>query len=94
MNFPLYKLFVIDYLTKFFNIIQIYYNKDIKFFGKDFTNIALKTRQCFRKIKKPDLVLNIVVSDMENKLLLIIFLNSHLIIGISKIQLKKSLNLA
>ena len=76
------------------DVIQIYYNKDIKLFSKDPVNIALKTSQYIKKTKKHDLVLEIAVSGVKGCFSLIIFLDSHLMIGISKSQLSKLLNLA
>ncbi len=75
------------------DVIQIYYNKDIKFFNKDLVDVILKTGQYIRKTKGHDLVLKITVSDIKGRLPLIIFSNSHLIISTSEIQMGKSLGL-
>ena len=76
------------------DIIQIYYNKDIKLFNKDFVDIALKIGCCVEKTKGDDLVFEIAIFGVKSRLLLIIFFNFHLMIGTSEIQLGKSLCLA
>lgn len=74
------------------NLIQIYHNKDIKFFSKDFVDIAPKTGWCVRKAKKHNLVLNMAVYGTKAHLPLIAFSNPHLRIGTSEIQLSKLLD--
>ena len=73
------------------NIIQLYYNKDIKLFSKNLIDIALKTGKCIEKAKGHYLVLKVIVFDVEGRLPLITLSNSHPMIGTSEIQLGKSL---
>ncbi len=75
------------------NIIQIHHNKDIKLFNKDFIDIALKTGWYVGKAKRHNLILEVAISGVKNRLPLIVFLISHLIISICKIQLSKLLGL-
>lgn len=75
------------------NIIQIHNNKDIEIFSKNLVNIPLKTGQSIKKPKKYNLVFEIAIPDLENNLLLIIFLNSYSIISIDLVQLGKTFSL-
>ena len=71
------------------DIIQIYNDKNIKFFHKDFINIALEYCQINGYFKKYYLILEVNVSGPESSLLLISFANSHLVVGIYEIELGK-----
>ena len=75
------------------DIVQVHYNKEIKLFSKNIVDVALKTSEYIRKAKKHQLMLEMAISDMKSCLLLVIFSNSHLIIGTSEIQLSKPLDL-
>ena len=70
-------------------IIQIHNDKDIKFFCKDLIDIALKCCRNIGKSKKYYLIFKITVSSLESSFLLISFVNSHLVIGTSKVKLDK-----
>ncbi len=72
------------------NVIQIYYNKDIKLFSKNFVDIALKIGGYIGKAKVYYLILKVAVSGTKGHLLLVTFLNPHLVVNTSKIQLGKS----
>lgn len=76
------------------NVIQIHHNQDIKHLSKDFVTIALKTSWCVGKAERYNLVLKVVVHNVIGHLSLIIFSNSHLMIGTSQVQLYKLLSLA
>ena len=56
-------------LTKIFNldknIIQIYNNKNIKFFYKNFINKFLKCSQSIKKLKKYNLKFKMVISNLK-----------------------------
>ena len=67
------------------DVIQIYLNKNIKLFSKNFVDVALKTGRRIKKTKKYDLILEVIVSGIKSHLLLVTFSDSHLIIGIGEI---------
>lgn len=67
-----------------YNIIQIYNNKIVKFFSKDFTNIILKIGYYVRKNKEYNWVFKITILGLKNNILFVVFWNFYLIIGISK----------
>ena len=71
------------------NIIQIYNNKDIKFFCKDLIDIALEYYRSLDQSKKHYLLPKIIVSGPENCFSLIFFANSHPVIGTCEIELGK-----
>ena len=83
------------WLVKIFGInqdvIQIYYNEDIKFFSEDLVDVALKTGWYIEKIKRHDLVLKVAVSGAESRFSLVAFSDSHPMIGTNEIQLGKPL---
>lgn len=62
------------------NVIQIYHNKDLKFFGQYFAKINLKTCQTIRQIKKHHLISKLAVSGPNSCFLSIVLLNLDLII--------------
>ena len=76
------------------DIVQVYYNKDIKLFSKNLVDIALKAYEYIEKAEKHHLALKMAVPDTKSRLPLITFSNSYLMIGINEIQLSKSLDLA
>ncbi len=76
------------------DIVQVYYNKDIKLLSKDFVDVALKTDRCVEKAKRYYLVPEIAVSGAESRLLLVTFLIPHLMISTNEIQLGKFLGSA
>ena len=65
------------------DIVQIYNNKDIKLFGKDFVNIILKSDQKIGKTKSNDLVLKVPISSIKSYFPLITFSDLYLMICIS-----------
>lgn len=81
---PVYDFHV--WLAKVFSvdqdIVQIYDHKDVKLFGEDLIDIALEASWSIRKSKRYDLILKMAVSGLKNSFLFIVFLNSHLMIGI------------
>ena len=70
-------------------VIQIYNAKDIKFFCKDFTDIALECCQSVGQSKKHYLILKVTVSGLESRFSLISLVNSYPVIGISEVKLVK-----
>ena len=62
------------------NIIEIHYNKSIKFFCQDFTDKAIKTSENVKKNKKYNLILKMTVLCLETGFLLITLPNSFLMI--------------
>ena len=49
------------------NVIKVNNDKDIKFLGQDFINIALKAGRCVRQPKKHYLVLEVAVLSQESR---------------------------
>lgn len=80
LNIRLAKIFDIYY-----NVLQIYNNKDIKLFFRNFINISLKLSQSIKKNKKYKLILEKAIIDPKNYLLFIAIINFHPIISISNI---------
>lgn len=60
-------------------------DKDVKFFCKDFIDIALKTGRSIKKSKKYNLVHEIPVFDTKDNLLFIAFSDSHFIVSIGQV---------
>ncbi len=76
------------------DVLQIYYNKNIKLFSKNLVDIALKTSWCIGETKRHYLILEVAIFGAKGRLLLVIILDSYLMIGSSEIQLYKLLGLA
>lgn len=66
----------------YYYIIEVYSNKNIKFFYKNFVNIVLKASEDIEKAKDYNHILKMVLLHLKSCFLLIIFLNCHLIIDI------------
>ena len=71
------------------DIIQIHNDKDMKFFCKNFINVALEYCQSISQSKKDYLIFKIAVFGLESSLSLIFFANSYPVIGISEVKLDK-----
>ena len=69
------------------NVIQIHYNKDVKLFSKDLSNVILKIGRSIGESKKHDLVLEMAISDTKGSLPFMTFSNPYLVIGISEVEL-------
>ncbi len=82
----LFKILSIDQ-----DIVQVYYNKDIKLFSENLIDVVLKADGCVRQAKEHYLVLKVAVSGMKGCLLLITFSNLCLMVNTSEIQLGKLL---
>lgn len=65
----------------------------MKLCNNRFIDIVLKTGRSIRKSKKHNLILKMAIPSLEDGLLFITFLNSHLIISISQVQLSKTFDL-
>ena len=76
------------------NIIQIYNNKDIKFFYKDLIDIVLKSYQNISQLKKHYLILKMTIFNLESYFSLIFFANSYPMISIYEIKQDKSPSLS
>ena len=70
------------------------YNKDIKFSSKNLIDITLKIGEYIKKAQRHHLVFEMAASDTKSYFPFVIFSDSYPMIGTSKIQLGKSLNLA
>ena len=75
------------------NIIQIYNDKNIKFFHKNLINIALKYCRSISQSKRHYLILEVTIFGLESSFPHIFFANSHLVISIDEVKLGKLLNL-
>ena len=75
------------------DVIKIYYDKDVKLFGKNFIDITLKTSQSIRESKRNDLVLKMAVPGIKDSFLLVILLNFHLLVGTSQVKLDEAFGL-
>ena len=67
------------------DVIQIYHNKDIKLFSKNLIDIALKTGWGIGKTKAYDQGLEVAVSGMEGRFLLVALSDFHPMISTSEI---------
>lgn len=75
------------------NVIQVYNDKNIELFHQNLVDIAVKNCWYISQAKRYYLVLEMVITDLENRLLFMTFLDSHLIISIGEIKLSKILSL-
>ena len=73
------------------DVIQIYYDKDVKFFNEDFIDIVLKTSQSVGEPKKHNLIFEVAVPSIKSSLLFVVFSNSYLEVSISQVQPSKLL---
>lgn len=71
------------------NIIQIYNDKDIKFFNKNFVDLSLKVCQYIYQSKKYYPILKVAIPNLKNCLQYVFFANSHLVVCTSKVELDK-----
>lgn len=71
------------------DIIYIYNNNDIKLLDNNLIGISLKACHGNCQSKKHHLLLEVVISSPERRLLFVHFTNSHSIVYISKIELAK-----
>lgn len=70
-------------------MIEVYNDKNVKFFYYDSIDLVLKAGKSVEKTKKYNLILEIAIAYLENCFLVVIFSNSHLIICIYQIYLNK-----
>ncbi len=75
------------------NVVQVYNNKNIELFCQNLVDIALESGWYIDQVKRHYLVLEIAITGLKSHLQFITFLNLHLIISISKIQLGKKSSL-
>ncbi len=71
------------------DVVQIYYNKDIKLSRKNLVDVALKTSRYIGKAIMYYLVLEVAVFSAENRLLHVTFSDSHPMIGTIEFQVDK-----
>lgn len=75
-------------------IIQVDYNEGIQLFRQDLVNLILEASWSDRKIEAHELIFDLVIPCAERYFRLTIFSNSHLMMGIGKIQPGKLLSTA
>ncbi len=73
-------------------VINLHYHKIVKLLCQDLVNIALEYGQYVAQSKSHDLILEVAIADPEGRLPFIIFPNSHLMVGISQIELGETLS--
>ena len=73
------------------NIIQIYNDKDMEFFRKDFIKVALEYCRSVGQSKRHHLIFKVAVSSPKSSLPLIFFANSHLVVSTGEVELDKLL---
>ena len=69
------------------DVIEVNNDKDIKFLGQDFVNLALKADRCVWQLKKYYLVLEVAVSSLESYFPFIALFSPHLMVSTHKIKL-------
>ena len=74
-------------LTEDENVIKIHYHENVKLFGQDLIDVALKRGRCVGQSKRHNLVLEMVIAGLKGRLPFIVFLDPHLILGIGQIKL-------
>ena len=73
------------------NVIEVHNDKNIKFFCKNFIDVALEAAGGVKKTKRHDLVLKMAVPRSDGCFLLVTLPNSYSIICICQVQLSKTL---
>lgn len=76
------------------DIIQIHYNENIALLSKNLIDVALETGQCVGKSKGHNLILEVIISSINDHFLLVTLLTFYLMISISEIWLSKLLDRA
>lgn len=67
------------------NVIQVDNNKNIKLLSQNLINIALEASQSIKETKKHDLILEIAISHLKDRLSFVTFFDLYLIIDATKI---------
>ncbi len=69
------------------NVIEVHYDKDIKLFRQDVVDVIMESDQCISQSKKHYLVLEVAITSSKTRLFFIVFFDTHLVVGISLIEL-------
>ena len=69
------------------NVIKVHYHKNVELFCQDLVDVTLKRGQCISQFERRDLVLKVVITGPEGRLLFIAFSDPHLIVGIGQVKL-------
>lgn len=69
-----------DIFAVYQDIIQIHYDKRVKFFSQNLVDITLKTCRDIREAKKHYLILEIAISGLKHHLPFIAFFNLYLMV--------------
>ncbi len=75
------------------DVIEVYYHKNVKLLCQDLVDIALKHSRRIGQSKRHDLIFEVTIAGPEGRFSFIAFLDSHLMVGISQIELGKTLSL-
>ena len=75
------------------DIIKVYYYENIKLLCQDLIDVALEYDWYIGQSKKHHLVLEIAIAAPKGRFPFIVFHDPHLIVGVSEIQLGKTLSL-
>ena len=71
------------------NIVQVYNNRDVKFFYQNLVNIVLKNGQSIGQLERHYLIFEMAITSPKNCFSFITFSDLHSMIGISEIKLDK-----
>ena len=74
------------------NIIELHYYKNVELFCLNLINIVLKYSRCIGQSKRHHLVLKIVITVLDGRLLFIAFSDTYLMVDVSKIELGETLS--
>ncbi len=72
------------------NVIELYYHKNVELFYQDLIDVILKYGRCVGQSKRHDLIFKVIIAGLEGRFPFIAFFDSHLIVGISQIELDKT----
>lgn len=75
------------------NVSQINYNRDVQLFDKDLIDVVLKISWYIEKIEEHDLILEVTIPSIKNRLPFVTFLDPHLMVYTSEVLLYTLLSL-
>ncbi len=75
------------------DVIEVHYYKNVKLFYQDLVDVTLKRSRYVGQSKRHDLIFEMTITGPEGRFLFITFLNPHLIVGISQIELGETSSL-
>lgn len=76
------------------DIVQIYKDKDIKFFSRNFFNVTLKDDRSIKVAKRRNLALKVAIPSLKSRFPYVFLLNLHLVIRVYQIQLDEAFGTA